>query len=192
MRKLLALNDGAPAEAPRVEVILLSRNSSDTGLRIFNSIEHYGLDIARAAFTSGAPTMPYVQPFGADLFLSANPESVRRALAHGVAAATILPPRRRRRNAGGGAGAAEQDRERPAADRLRWRCGDLRRRERADFAGGRLEAFAGTSTNAHMSRSAAGRSAISCGPARICRRRFPAERSAHPHRTGDGALGARA
>ncbi|WP_343226743.1 5'-nucleotidase [Luteimonas sp. 8-5] len=97
VRKLLALNAAAPpvgaeGEAtPRVEVILLSRNSSDTGLRIFNSIQHHGLDIRRATFTSGAPTWPYIKPFGADLFLSANPESVRRALEHGVAAATILP-----------------------------------------------------------------------------------------------------
>jgi 5'-nucleotidase len=89
--KLLALNVGAPADAPRVEVVLLSRNSSDTGLRIFNSIEHYGLAIARAVFTSGEPTTPYIQPFGAQLFLSANPDSVRRALRDGVAAATILP-----------------------------------------------------------------------------------------------------
>jgi len=91
VRKLLSLNEGAPADAPRVEVVLLSRNSSDTGLRIFNSIEHHGLAISRAVFTSGEPTTPYIQPFGAQLFLSANPESVRTALAAGVAAATILP-----------------------------------------------------------------------------------------------------
>jgi 5'-nucleotidase len=91
VRKLLALNAGTPADAPRVEVILLSRNSADTGLRIFNSIQHHGLAISRATFTSGAPTWPYIKPFGAHLFLSANPESVRNALAHGVAAATILP-----------------------------------------------------------------------------------------------------
>ncbi|HVI57694.1 MAG TPA: 5'-nucleotidase [Luteimonas sp.] len=91
VRKLLALNEGAPADAPRVEVILLSRNSSDTGLRVFNSIQHHGLAIARATFTSGAPTWPYIRPFGAQLFLSANPESVRRALENGIAAATILP-----------------------------------------------------------------------------------------------------
>jgi 5'-nucleotidase len=84
------LNEAPPAE-PRVEVILLSRNSSDTGCRIFNSIEHYGLSIARAAFTGGAPTAPYVASFGAQLFLSANPESVARALHDGIAAATILP-----------------------------------------------------------------------------------------------------
>ncbi|UHQ19108.1 5'-nucleotidase [Lysobacter sp. KIS68-7] len=93
VRKLLALNVGTPADAPRVEVILLSRNSSDTGLRIFNSIHHHQLAISRATFTSGAPTWPYIRPFGAHLFLSANPESVRRALEHGVAAATILPAR---------------------------------------------------------------------------------------------------
>ena len=96
VRKLLALNDGAPVDddgvpAPRVEVILLSRNSSDTGLRIFNSIEHHGLAIRRAAFSNGAPPYPYIRPFGADLFLSTHAEDVTRALAAGVAAATILP-----------------------------------------------------------------------------------------------------
>lgn len=91
VRKLLALNAGAPRESPRVEVILLSRNSADTGLRIFNSIQHHGLDIQRATFTSGEEVWPYIRPFGAQLFLSANPASVRRALAAGIAAATILP-----------------------------------------------------------------------------------------------------
>lgn len=91
VKKLLALNDGADPSRPRVEVILLSRNSSDTGLRIFNSIEHFKLKITRAVFTSGAEVYPYIKPFGAHLFLSANPDSVRAALEHGVAAATILP-----------------------------------------------------------------------------------------------------
>ena len=93
VRKLLALNDGAPPEAPRVEVILISRNSADSGLRIFNSIAHHGLAIKRAAFSNGAPPFPYIRPFNADLFLSANAEDVRSALAAGVAAATLLPSR---------------------------------------------------------------------------------------------------
>ncbi len=88
--KLLALNKLAE-DVPPVEVILLSRNSGDTGLRIFNAIQHYGLDISRAAFTSGAPTSDYIAPFAADLFLSANAEDVARALRAGVAAATVLP-----------------------------------------------------------------------------------------------------
>ena len=90
VQKLLRLNSLSP-DVPRVEVILLSRNSGDTGLRIFNSIEHHGLGIVRAAFTSGASTYPYAQAFGADLFLSANADDVGRALATGMAAATILP-----------------------------------------------------------------------------------------------------
>ncbi len=91
VKKLLALNPDPEADHPRVEVILLSRNSADTGLRIFNSFQHHGLSIRRACLTSGAPVWPYIKPFGAQLFLSANPESVRRALEAGIGAATILP-----------------------------------------------------------------------------------------------------
>ncbi|WP_066095931.1 5'-nucleotidase [Xanthomonas massiliensis] len=120
VRKLLALNEGAPAEAPRVEVILLSRNSADTGLRIFNSIEHYGLGIVRATFTSGEATWPYVKPFGTDLFLSANPDSVRQALANGVAAATLLPPPPGERAAQAAAARGRADEAvRPASSQLR-------------------------------------------------------------------------
>lgn len=90
VKKLLALNQRDPAN-PRVEVILISRNSADTGLRIFNSILHHGLDIGRAAFTRGESTHPYLASFGAHLFLSAEPEDVRKALEAGFAAATILP-----------------------------------------------------------------------------------------------------
>jgi len=87
-KKLLALNT---QEYRPVEVILLSRNSAETGLRVFNSINHYQLDIARAAFTRGAPTSRYVAAFGAHLFLSADSEDVQRVLADGYAAATIFP-----------------------------------------------------------------------------------------------------
>ncbi|NNJ73043.1 MAG: 5'-nucleotidase, partial [Enterobacterales bacterium] len=89
VHKLLSLND---AEHNRVEVILLSRNSADTGLRVFNSIEHYNLGISRAAFTSGKTPYKYAPAFGADLFLSTNPADVRRALESGIAAATIIQP----------------------------------------------------------------------------------------------------
>lgn len=89
VKKLLALNQSSP-EQPVIEVILLSRNSADTGLRVFNSIRHHELPITRAAFTRGASTYPYVGSFGAHLFLSTNPEDVRAALASGHAAATVL------------------------------------------------------------------------------------------------------
>src|SRR3990167_3203471 len=87
VQKFLNLNQ----QDPWVEVILLSRNSADTGLRIFNSIQHYGLTITRAAFTSGDSPYQYIQAFGAHLFLSTHPEDVKNALRAGCAAATILP-----------------------------------------------------------------------------------------------------
>ncbi len=90
VKKLLALNE-RDADNPKVEVILLSRNSADTGLRIFNSIKSHELKITRAAFTRGESTHPYVKAFGAHLFLSADPSDVRGALEAGFAAATILP-----------------------------------------------------------------------------------------------------
>ena len=89
VRKLLALNKNT--KKPSVEIILLSRNSTDTGLRVFNSIQHHDLAITRAVFTSGSSPYRYVAPFGANLFLSTSPEDVRKALDAGIAAATILP-----------------------------------------------------------------------------------------------------
>ena len=74
----------------KVDVILLSRNSADTGLRIFNSIRAHGLDIQRAAFGGGADPYRYVRAFDCDLFLSTVAEDVAQALASGVAAATIF------------------------------------------------------------------------------------------------------
>ena len=86
--KLLNINKLLGAR--RVDVVLLSRNSADTGLRIFNSIGHHDLDIVRAAFAGGASPYPYAEAFGCDLLLSTEPEDVRRALASGIAAATLL------------------------------------------------------------------------------------------------------
>lgn len=89
VKKLLSLNHHCP-DKPLVEIILLSQNSADTGLRIFNSIAHHGLNITRAAFTSGVSPYSYISAFGAHLFLSSNADDVAKTLAAGFAAATIL------------------------------------------------------------------------------------------------------
>ncbi len=99
VRKLLALNEDA-VEHPGVEVILMSRNSADTGLRIFNTIEQHGLKIERAVFTNGASPYRYMASFGAHLFLSTHAEDVRRTLEAGFAAAMILPAVAERRESG--------------------------------------------------------------------------------------------
>lgn len=92
VQKLLGLN--ALLDQTPVQVILLSRNSADTGLRIFNSIQHYGLDISRAAFSGGDSPYRYISAFNSHLFLSTDGADVRQALELGVAAATILPSQR--------------------------------------------------------------------------------------------------
>ena len=73
-----------------VEVIVMSRNSADTSLRIFRSIGYYGLDITRAALVGGADVAPYLKAFRTDLFLSAHAPDVKQAVDHGIAAGMIL------------------------------------------------------------------------------------------------------
>jgi 5'-nucleotidase len=92
VKKLLALNTNAP-DTPRnrVNVILLSRNSPEAGMRVMNSVHHYGLDIECAGFCSGGNRFRYAKAMGAHLFLSANADDVKAAIEHGVAAATMLP-----------------------------------------------------------------------------------------------------
>jgi 5'-nucleotidase len=87
VHKLTLLNKHFPG----IEVILMSHNSPDIGLRIFNSIQHHKLDIVRAAFTGGRAPYRYVGCFGAHLYLSANASDVRSALELGYAAASLIP-----------------------------------------------------------------------------------------------------
>lgn len=93
VRKLLSINQLMPPGvdgSDRIEVILLSRNSSDTGLRIFHSAAHHGLPITRAAFTGGRAPYRYMRAFGCQLFLSTQQEDVRSCLQQNLAAAQIL------------------------------------------------------------------------------------------------------
>jgi len=89
----LKLNEIVPSKR-KVEVIIMSKNNPDTSLRIFNSIEHYGLDIARAALTSGQPLTPYLEAFSIDLFLSSDEVDVQEAVDAGFAAGLIYNPQK--------------------------------------------------------------------------------------------------
>ena len=90
LRRFLHINKCFPAESP-VEVVLFSRNSPETGLRVMRSIAHYGLDISRAAFMTGKSPYTYLPAFNAALFLSANEDDVRHALAANYPAGLVLP-----------------------------------------------------------------------------------------------------
>ena len=89
IRRLLSLNSADDPDKP-VEVILLSRNDPDTGLRVFNSIQSYGLAISRGAFVTGRAPYRYAAAFNASLFLSANEKDVREAMLAGHPAGLVL------------------------------------------------------------------------------------------------------
>ncbi len=91
VNKFLKLNEKAKDNEQLVEVLLISRNTADTGLRIFHSLRHYGLDVVRAAFAGGRTPFSYAKAFRADLFLSLNKDDVKEAIKEGLAAATIWP-----------------------------------------------------------------------------------------------------
>jgi 5'-nucleotidase len=88
VRRLLSVNPAG--EEPPVEVILLSRNDPDTGLRVMKSIEAHSLPITRAAFLGGSQPYPYIQAFNACLFLSGDEENVQEAVMNKFPAGRVL------------------------------------------------------------------------------------------------------
>jgi len=90
IRRFLNINKCFPRQTP-VEVVLFPRNSPETGLRVMRSIAHYGLDISRAAFMTGKSPYTYLPAFNAALFLSANEEDVKSAIAANYPAGLVLP-----------------------------------------------------------------------------------------------------
>ena len=89
IKRLLSLNNSFSDIQP-IEVVLMSKNSPETGERAFRSIEHYNLNISRACFTSGKNNFQYLPAFNATLFLSANSQDVKEALHNGYAAGRVL------------------------------------------------------------------------------------------------------
>jgi 5'-nucleotidase len=91
IKRILSLTHESDGNEQPVEVILLSKNDPDTGLRVFKSIEYYNLPISRAVFVAGNNPFKYMNAFNASLFLSANPEDVKEAVERGFPAGCIYP-----------------------------------------------------------------------------------------------------
>lgn len=90
VQRLLSLNDLGKADDPLIEVIILSRNDPDTGLRVMNSIEAYGLPITRAIFMQGKSPYKFMSALNMSLFLSANDKDVREAVGANLPAGRVL------------------------------------------------------------------------------------------------------
>lgn len=95
VRALLSLNKyQKPNEPLLVEVVVMSRNSPETGLCILNSIRHDKLPVSRSAFTGGESVVGYLDAFDVDLFLTTNVEDAQKVIDSQVCAAAVLskPP----------------------------------------------------------------------------------------------------
>lgn len=91
IKRLLSLNDlSADPSDPFVEVVLLSRNDPDTGLRVMKTIEHYGLGMTRAIFMQGRSPYEYIPALNIALFLSGNKSDVDAAIKAGHPAGQVL------------------------------------------------------------------------------------------------------
>jgi 5'-nucleotidase len=92
VRKLLQFDPPGRGERDRrVEVVVVSRNDPVSGLRVFRSAASAGLRLERGVFTRGRAPWRYLAPLKANLFLSANADDVRAALAAGIPAARVFP-----------------------------------------------------------------------------------------------------
>jgi 5'-nucleotidase len=96
VRALLGLNKyQREGEPPLVEVLVMSRNSPETGVRVFNNIRARTLPISRSAFTGGKSVVEYLEALDVDLFLTTNIKDAQRVIDGGKCAAAIVkaPPK---------------------------------------------------------------------------------------------------
>lgn len=95
VRALLGLNQYQPEdEAPLVQVVVMSRNSPETGIRVLHNIRRKKLSISRHAFTGGESVVDYLEAFDVDLFLTTRAKDAQKVIDAGSCAAAIVkaPP----------------------------------------------------------------------------------------------------
>jgi len=95
IKALLDLNKyQKKGDSPLVEVVIMSRNSPDTGVMVLNNIKKLNLNITRSAFTAGESTADYLEAFDVDLFLTTNEADAQKIIDKKVCASAVLstPP----------------------------------------------------------------------------------------------------
>lgn len=96
IRALLGLNDNKTikGDGPLVEVVVISRNSPETGFRVLKEIRRKGLPITRSAFIAGEDSSNYLDAFYVDLFLTTNETDAQKVTDSKVCAAALVkaPP----------------------------------------------------------------------------------------------------
>lgn len=101
VKALLELNKYQPkGESPLVEVVVMSRNSPETGLCVLQNIRNKNLKISRHAFTGGESVVDYLDAFDVDLFLTTTVIDAQKVIDGKKCAAAILknPPKQYKKN----------------------------------------------------------------------------------------------
>jgi len=95
VKALLELNKYQPeGESPLIEVVVMSRNSPETGIQVLNNIRRNRLHISRHAFTGGESVIDYLDAYDVDLFLTTNINDAQKVIDGFACAAAIVkkPP----------------------------------------------------------------------------------------------------
>ncbi|XP_029451819.1 cytosolic 5'-nucleotidase 1A-like [Rhinatrema bivittatum] len=72
------------------DIVLMTNNHAQVGVRLINTINHYGLNIERFCMTGGKSPIGYLKAYLTNLYLSADSEKVQEAIESGIAAATMF------------------------------------------------------------------------------------------------------
>lgn len=95
VKALLKLNKHqVKGESPLIDVVVMSRNSPETGMRVLHNIRHRELPVSRHAFTGGESVVDYLEAYDVDLFLTTNIKDAQRVIDEGNCAVAIVkePP----------------------------------------------------------------------------------------------------
>lgn len=95
VKALISLNRFQPAnEAPLIDIVVMSRNSPETGVRVFHNIREQKLGITRSAFTGGESVVDYLEAFDVDLFMTTSPEDAQKVIDSDTCAVAVVkdPP----------------------------------------------------------------------------------------------------
>ncbi|KAG8580120.1 hypothetical protein GDO81_007147 [Engystomops pustulosus] len=76
------------------DIVLMTNNHAQVGVRLINSINHYGLNIERFCMTGGKSPIGYLKAYLTNLYLSSDSEKVQEAIQEGIAAATMFISKR--------------------------------------------------------------------------------------------------
>ncbi|POI26901.1 hypothetical protein CIB84_009350 [Bambusicola thoracicus] len=88
----MQLRELYPDSEELFDIVLMTNNHAQVGVRLINSINHYDLFIERFCMTGGNSPIGYLKAYHTNLYLSSDAEKVSGAIEEGIAAATIFSP----------------------------------------------------------------------------------------------------